>query len=474
MNVVFPYDGYEHLGISILAALAENSGHSVALAEIDIGNYIKGYRPLTLQQKSEAVEKVLTLKPDIVCFSLVSPTFQSMAMIARALKERGITTIAGGAHATALPRIALQDGRFDAVVCGEADSVFCEALERTVRNDITPDWLYGNNNPATTSPPLSNINDLPIPAKHLFYLDHPEMARDYLISTSRGCPFTCAFCAGARNNGSRVRQRSVDHVIKELEWAVRNYPVESVYFVDDVFTLSKPWLRKFLLDYSRWIDLPFHCITHPELMDGETAIILQKAGCFSIRLGVQTINPESRKMLNRLESNLTASEAIRAAKESGIRVEVDHIINIPNEHPEEIDETADFYLKNKPDAIKVYWFTPLPGSEWMRIASEKNLLTSEKIEEYSHGIGFGEHSYLFPSDKKSQQWLGVQFILAFLPHLPEWLIRYLVDKKIHRVLRIPSFTILVGLSRLINIIQGWDKVGFSHLSNYFQNLKLKH
>ncbi len=58
-----------------------------------------------------------------------------------------------------------------------------------------------------------------------------------LIMT-RGCPFKCVFCA-TDLYGTKVRRRSMDHVMEEIEHVVNDLGITHINFLDDVLTLSR-------------------------------------------------------------------------------------------------------------------------------------------------------------------------------------------------------------------------------------------
>ena len=464
MRVVFAYDGYEHLGIGSLTATLRTEGHDVCLVQAPVGDYIRGYRDPGVFALERNAQEIASLQPDVAAFSLVSPTAGVMMRLAKRVRSAGIKTLCGGPHATAEPEITLRSGGFDGLIRGEGERVISDALRILVNGSGRPDWLATPDHPHSLLPPIPDLDLLPFPAKDLFYAQHPELTRDYLLATSRGCPFTCAFCAGAWKSGKpRHRRRSPANVLTELLGAVQRFAPGSIYFVDDLFTLSRAWLKQFLPSYKATVGLPFHCITHPACLDDEVAHLLSEAGCGALRIGVQTLTPGARAALGRTETTEQVARAIDAATHNGIRVEVDHMIDLPDETPDEVAEASAFYLVHRPAAIKVYWLTPLPGSAWMESASASGVLNAERAEAYRRGEGYGPHSYLFCSAREGRRWLGIHVLLAFLPFMPEWWTRFLVRTRLYRVLRIPSFALAVGGSRLFAILQGWDEVGKSHL-----------
>jgi len=466
VRIVFPYDGYEHIGIGSLAAVALSRGHDVSFLHVDAGDYIRGLRRPGLRRVRENASAIAALRPDVVAFSLNSFSAGEYMRLAAAVREREIATLAGGPHATAEPSLTLEGGGFTGLVCGEAEDVFADAVEHAAAGlGHVPPWLWTREHDATVLPTLPDLNSLPFPEKERFYRIAPMESRDYKIITSRGCAFRCTFCAGGSGRSSRVRRRSVDNVLGELRWAKSRFNPATVYFLDDNFSLDPAWLNDLLRAYSREIGLPFHAILHPSCCDDAVAHMLAEGGCFKVRLGVQSLTPRVKRLIGRCEPNEQVARAITAARDAGLRVEIDHMVNLPDESLEDAREGISWYNDHRPDAIKVYWLTPLPGTAWFDEARARGTLSERSAGAIRRGTGFGRHSYLFYAAKEfyDRRWLGIHALLVFLPHLPRRGVTLLVRLRADRLLRIPSFVLLVGVARLLTILRGGDRVGETHI-----------
>ena len=467
MKIVFPCDGYEHLGIGYLAAVAMQAGHDVALAPLPFGDAIAGRRRNGRAAIKEAAAAILAMGPDAAAFSLNSFTAGACGEVADELRRNGVKTIGGGPHVTAEPLLTMQSGAYDAVVSGEAEDVFLEALDFILTPaGACPAWLQTVDHPVATRPPLPSIDRIPVAEKRLFYDIAPFESEDYKIITSRGCPFRCIFCGhSSKAGGTGFRRRSIDSILAELSEAKGRFHPSSVYFLDDVFTLDAAWLKRFLAQYRQQIGMPFHAITHPHLFGDETASLLADAGCFGIRLGVQSLTPHVQQFLGRVETKDQVTHAITAAQRHGLRVEVDHMVGVPCESLDEAREGVAVYNEVRPDAIKVYWLVPLPGTAWFSQAAESGALAPETAERIRNGSGLGEHSYLFRarSSPAERAWLGIHAMLSYLPLLPRRLVRVLLRLRADRFLRISSFLFLVGIPRILLMARGGDPVGRAHL-----------
>lgn len=473
MKIIFPYDGYESLGIGYLASIALQHGYEVDLHRLKFGDYIRGYSLQTTKSIEKEKSALLMLKPDIVAFSLNSFMASSLIELAGSIKKSGIKTIAGGPHCTAEPILTASTNAFNGVIAGEADNVFIESIEGILRDNYDLPWLFTPLNKTADYVFADDLDLLPFPAKKLFYKINGFEASDYKIITSRGCPYKCIFCSHSNPaTKSAFRRRSIDNIIEELVSAKKEFSIRSVYFLDDVFTINEEWIKDFMKIYRQKISLPFHAISHPNNVNEEIINYLKDGGCSAIRLGVQTTTERIKRSLGRTEDNQKVNDTIIQLKKRHIKVEIDHIVDLPGESLDDARESIKFYNNVRPSSIKTYWLMPLPGTLWFKQSIEQSLINSEMAVKIKNGKAFGNHSYLFYNKSlHSREWLGIHFLLSWLPVMPKMLVSFLVKIKADKLLRIPSFILIVGIPRFLNMFGDWDMVGKEHIRRILYSIR---
>ena len=118
--------------------------------------------------------------------------------------------------------------------------------------------------------------------------------------------------------GARVRERSVDSLIKEVKDHIAKYKSEWVDFRQPVMASSKNWTVEFFGKYKEEIGLPFRCFTHPYLVNEPAIQALRDAGCFAVQMGVECWDEEVRNVIvNRSESNEDIKNACRIFEKVG-------------------------------------------------------------------------------------------------------------------------------------------------------------
>jgi len=416
MKILFFYKGAENLGIEYLSSFLKSKGHKTALVfdpAIFSGDVFVNSASLDrfFDIQDDCVRAAGDGQPDLIAFSAYTGNYQWCLHLAKNIKKAFKAPIVfGGVHATAVPQKVLENDSVDYVIRGEGEYALLDLVEHLAKNRPPEECRNISNlgfkfngdiiiNPIR--PYIQDLDSLPSPDKELFYEAAPVIQRNpYLIMTSRGCPYNCSYCCNNliyelyRQKGPSVRRRSVDHVIAELEASKRKYSSESVAFLDDIFSFSKPWLEDFVPKYKSQVNLPFICNIHPLGFNKEIAFLLKDAGCYLAFLGIQSGSERVRKDIYlRKESNAMIVRAVGYLKEAGIPFNVDNIFGAPGETEEDLKKCYDFYVSLRPNILQSFWLTYYPGTHMVSVAQEKGLLSVADAENIDQGkIGFAHDS----------------------------------------------------------------------------------
>ena len=111
-------------------------------------------------------------------------------------------------------------------------------------------------------------------------------------------------------------------VAEEVAWIVDRYDPDQLWYADDVFTISHPWLYSYRKELeARGLHLPFETITRADRLQSEEAVRALKAlGCHRIWIGSES---GSQRILDAMERGVTTGQvrtAVRLAKDHGIAV----------------------------------------------------------------------------------------------------------------------------------------------------------
>ena len=487
MHVLFVTRLTEHLGIQLLSAICKQHGHrvshvfdpGVASAGIVPGEWL----PALLNTDAQTVEAILAAEPDVVGFNVEINTFSWTVDLAQRLKERrpALCVVVGGVHATTVPDVVMGFDCFDYLCQGEGDEALPELLEALDGGDPTsiPNiWARGPGGLVKNAvrPLLKSLDDLPFFDKSIHYDLVPEMSHEYHTNSSRGCVYSCSFCFYQPIQavyGSRFRNlRSPDNTCRELEEAMAKWPtIRTVTFHDEVFTANKRWLREFAELWPRRVGLPFSCITHPELVTEEVAWLLAKAGCVHVIMGTQTVNQHTRaEVLDRTETLEDVRRAVKSLKAHGIWVVVDHILGIPGETEADQEDALRFYAECRPDVVKAFFLTYLPGTDINATGIESGDWSLEQLKEAERGH---IDSWLFKGVGDMPQWRAWYQLFTLFTVVPPELMDLLVRTRLHRLMKVldPVFLPSIFLApRVLKSLLGGEEEQPRSYVNYLKGL----
>lgn len=217
---------------------------------------------------------------------------------------------------------------------------------------------------------MKNLDELPLPNRQKIdmgrYLDvwkthHGQSTLS--VSTMRGCPYTCKWCSRAVY-GLSYRRRSPEKVAEELEQLQRLYNPDSVWFVDDVFTISHKWLAAFRDELKkRNVTLPYECITRADRMNEEIVAMLKETGCFRVWIGSESGSQKVIDLMDRRVDVQQVRDMIKLSKTYGIEAGTFIMLGYPGETEADIEETILHLKESNPDHFTITIAYPIKGTE---------------------------------------------------------------------------------------------------------------
>lgn len=216
---------------------------------------------------------------------------------------------------------------------------------------------------------LKELTDLPFPNRSKvnlqLYFDawkqkHGTSAIS--INTMRGCPYSCKWCSRAVY-GQSYRRRSAKNVVDEIEWIKNTYDVDSIWFVDDVFTVSHKWLKEFNEELqNRNISMPYECITRADRMNEAVILDLKASGCFRVWIGAES---GSQKVIDLMDRRVDVNQVrnmIQLSQSHGIQAGTFIMVGYPGETEADIFETVNHLKVSNPDIFTITVAYPIKGT----------------------------------------------------------------------------------------------------------------
>src|SRR4029079_5261904 len=159
------------------------------------------------------------------------------------------TIVKGEAVAVRAEEILRTHGELDIVLDGEPEVAFRDIVHGKPFSEVGNIVWRDADKKITRGaqlPLIPSLDDLPTPARDLFdntLYRSPENGRIITaIYAQRGCPAKCIYCPAGSMFDYKVRERSVESVVDEIEQCVTKYGIRDFLFHGDTFTLHKKWL----------------------------------------------------------------------------------------------------------------------------------------------------------------------------------------------------------------------------------------
>ena len=284
------------------------------------------------------------------------------------------TLILGGPDITYNCKNYLNTG-VDFLIIGEGEQTTLELYEAIIaKKDYSTisGIAYLENGSVKKTPPrvkMKDLSELPLPNRAAIpiekYLDvwktnHGKSSMT--ISTQRGCPYTCKWCSTAVY-GQSYRRRPADLVAKELLTLKNTYNPDSIWFVDDVFTVSHKWIKSFHEEVLKQnAIIPFECITRAERLNDEILQLLKEVGCYRIWIGAES---GSQKIIDAMDRRVdvdVVKEVIQKTNALGMETGTFIMVGYPGEDENDIKETIIYLKAANPSHFTITVAYPIKGT----------------------------------------------------------------------------------------------------------------
>ncbi|MEW6074313.1 MAG: radical SAM protein [Planctomycetota bacterium] len=384
------WSGYYYEGIATLSAAAKAAGHDCELLHVhhelpeeDIVSWIR----------VNQAENGQTL----LAFSATTNQYSHVRKWAPALKAIfGFPTLVGGMHPTLSADDAISTPGIDMICKGDGELPLA-ALASALDGGRTPEgvpgiWWRNGEAAVRKGPPapLTNLNEQPLPDWEIYHhFSRLMVIREQvgILMGSRGCPYDCAYCCNvalieaSKDQGKFVRFKDVPRFIAEIKAYQQRFPqVQAFFFEDDIFGVSKRWLKEFAPLYKREIGKPFGCNMRPNLVDDWMVDTLTAAGCVRIHMAIEAGNEGVRNaILNRRLSNEKLVESFLKFKRKGIQVMSYNIVGSPHETPSQVLETIKLNAVIDPEFIQHSIFYPYEGTPLYDLVTKEDLWAKDRV-----------------------------------------------------------------------------------------------
>lgn len=350
--------------LGALAGAVLEDNHDVRVADLMIeANPLDAYRDVLRKWK-----------PDFVGITFTTPLVSEAVALAETAKEECPRTmiIAGGVHASTLPRELLETSRFDVIVIGEGENTLRELCAGDELENIAGTAFFRGDEFVITQPRelILDLDDLPMPAWQLYdlkYYKSPHIVSRKnpvgYMETNRGCNHFCTYCS-QNIFGHRVREKSpkrvVDEMFRMLEMGFNDIHIKDNNFTADIVRAKAVCRllieRKFPAPWALPTGVNIHDV------DREFFRLAKQAGCYQVAFGIESAVPEVLKNVNKKQNPEEIRYAVNLAHEADIETIGFFMIGLPGDTEKTIRESIRFACSLPLTYVKASMTLPFPSS----------------------------------------------------------------------------------------------------------------
>ena len=360
-------------------------------ANIPVKVFEAGALRWSLADLCQAIDATGTAKDAVVVVRTSLPTIDWDLEVCAQLRARcyaGKILFYGPVVAPLLWRVQ-REASVDYAVVGDPDQPVLELLCGTPLGEIAGlVWRDGDEWRRNREQKFErNLDALPFPRWDLFPIERYTMPKSSAAGvlrmlpmlTSRGCPFGCSYCPYPVGQGLPWRDRSAGNVVDELEHLVRDLGVQYVIFRDPLFSANKKRVVAICEEIvARGISIPWRCETRIDCLDETTIAMMAKAGCVGVNFGVESIDPQVQKNVERKPiSEKQFVETMVLFRKHSIATFAFFVIGLPGDTVDTILQSIRFALKLGASWTQFTVATPFIGTRLYDWAVEQGFVPAD-------------------------------------------------------------------------------------------------
>jgi anaerobic magnesium-protoporphyrin IX monomethyl ester cyclase len=423
---------YPPLGTITAAAYVRENGFDVSLFDTNLADGPTDIIPLIEKEKPE----YLVIYDDgfnyltKMCLTLMRDAAFELIQIG---KKQGCKVIVSSSDSTDHYKQYIEKGA-DVILLGEGEMSLLETVQAFEKgSDLATinGIVYKAGNEIKDTGRRTVINDLdalPMAAwdlvemddyKNIWYENHGYFSLN--IATTRGCPFSCNWCAKPIY-GRKYNTRSAKNVVDEIEFLISKFGASYFWVCDDIFGLKPGWVQEFRdIVKSRKLEFKYMIQSRVDVMLKDDSIdALAESGLDIVWVGAES---GSQKVLDAMEKGIKVEqiyEARQKLKKHAVRVAFFLQFGYPGEGKEDIDKTENMLLDLMPEDIGISVSYPLPGTKFHEMVKDDLKLKANWTDSDDLSLMFKNnyppeyykilHRYLHKRFRKKQ---GIQKIKDF-------------------------------------------------------------
>lgn len=388
--------------------------------------FLMGYAAAVLQQDGVEVEVIDACAerigpeefqrrfeasaPDVVAAEISTPSFHGDMRCFQAMRDSGYggPILAAGIHKPLYePSFLEKQPLVDGALVGEYELTLRDFLRADTRpREAIPGLIWRERGAGSSAPRILDggrkpsqlgLDEFPWPARELFpmdcYHDLPGGIPGPSVQmwASRGCSFTCNFCAWPQilygDNAYRTRD---PYLVADEMIAMVEQGYSSVYFDDDTFNLGKGRTAAIAQAFTdKGIDFPWAFMGRADTCDPRQYEALAATGLQAVKYGVESADSARLRQIGKNLDVDRVRESVRAVQALGIKVHLTFMFGLQGETLDTMQRTLDLAYELDPDSAQFTVAVPFPGSrlhEELKESGRLEGLEFEDLDGYRTGV----------------------------------------------------------------------------------------
>lgn len=366
------------LGAAYMAAVVAEHGHAVDTLDLC---FLDALRP-ALDEKIRATDPqvvgVSLRNLDSSSYPLNTSYIDDYKLLIDSIRElTDAPIVLGGAGFTVMPSTIMEFLGADVGVVGEGELAFPWVLQRLAHGESiasTAEYACQRVNGGVCVTPVARIKHLDVtglPMRRRFDMDgYYQRGGALNIQTKRGCYFECVFCSYPLIEGSKVRMRTPQAVVDEIQAMREESQIRHWFFVDNIFNMPIRHCKEICEEIAaRALDIEWSGYLNPKFVDEELCRLMAASGCKAVEFGTDSGAPS---MIENLKKEFEVDDLRKASalcRQYELKFCHSLIFGGPGETAQTVAETIELMDEIRPTAvIALTGIRVLPGTGMVEIA----------------------------------------------------------------------------------------------------------